>query len=82
MFWNTDHIFILSGVGPTLPSHLLEQLGLKCCVCMRTEVQEKNNRTSVFLNLNFSFSVSVVYKVNNIKMCLYYWCILHNFFNC
>lgn len=57
MFWNTDHTFILSGVGPTLPSHLLEQLGLKkCCACTGTEVQEENNRTSVFLNLNFSLS--------------------------
>lgn len=31
MFQNTDHTSILSWVGLILPSHFLDQLGLKCC---------------------------------------------------
>lgn len=59
MFQNTDHTSILSWVGLMLPSHFLEQLGLKCCwrgpegvvvggLEGLTEVQEENIRTSIF----------------------------------
>lgn len=63
IFPNTDHTSILSWVGLILPSHFLDQLGLKCCwgggavLEGLTEVQEENIRTSIFFNLIFFHSV-------------------------
>lgn len=72
MFWNMDRASILCGVGLSLPSHLLEQLGLTV-LCVHGFGGTGGKYQDVFL---FSFSVSVFYKVNDIKICFYYRCML------
>ena len=45
-----------------------------------TEVQKENIRTFIFSSHLFPFNVSVFYKVNNMKICFYYRCMLSNCF--
>lgn len=69
MLWDTDHTSILSGVGLTPPSHLLEQLGLTA-LCMHGCRGAAGKYQDIFFLFHlffFLFSVSVFYKVKNMK---------------